>query len=647
VEKNGITFIPNNSLENSSQISDQENKKYSILILDDDPNFGEFLSIFLKLNGFIVDLVENPVQFWSILNHKAIDVIFLDYRLPGTNGIQILSDMADKKIRIPVLMMTGEGDERIAAQAIKKGAFDYLVKGDNYLPNLTGLIHKAIRVNQLQQSVEASMEKIRFQATMLRNMRDAVVVWDTNGIITFWNPSAEMLFGYSADEQTGKNVWEGYLNHFSPTLSAYDLMNTDNLETERLYTSPSEKNIWISSRITPIHLENDETKIIGYMDVSRNITTQIEEQKELKESRRFIQQILDTTPNFLFIYDILQMKCVFCNARSHEILGYSLEEKQIQGHSIPFDFVHPEDRSDLKNYFSAFTNMKEGEVREITFRMRDINRQWHFLDCYATPFLFDSENHPTQIIGTAQDVTERKQMEEKILQAQAYLAESTRLSAIGELASGVAHQISNPLTTIIAEAQMLMQQIEKDHPFSESISAIEKAGWRAQSVIKQLLEYSQPPSETIVPVDLNQTIMQGLTLVGDNLKNVGIELIVSLRDRIPKVHAVPQRLVHVWVYLLLHSFHLLKAQVDGKIKINSDYDHPNNQVIIEISDNNKIIQQDHINTLFEPVLLPTSSNMGTGMELSICREIVRQFGGQISAAWHENWTTIRVNLPGE
>ncbi len=155
MEKNGITFIPNNSLENSSQISDQENKKYSILILDDDPNFGEFLSIFLKLNGFIVDLVENPVQFWSILNHKAIDVIFLDYRLPGTNGIQILSDMADKKIRIPVLMMTGEGDERIAAQAIKKGAFDYLVKGDNYLPNLTGLIHKAIRVNQLQQSVEA------------------------------------------------------------------------------------------------------------------------------------------------------------------------------------------------------------------------------------------------------------------------------------------------------------------------------------------------------------------------------------------------------------------------------------------------------------------------------------------------------------
>ncbi len=75
---------------------------------------------------------------------------------------------------------------------------------------------------------------------------------------------------------------------------------------------------------------------------------------------------------------------------------------------------------------------------------------------------------------------------------QTRLAQSVRLAAIGELASGVAHLINNPLTTIIADAQIILQMLPPDHPARESAEAIEEAGWRAQRVVQLLLEFSQP-----------------------------------------------------------------------------------------------------------------------------------------------------------
>lgn len=214
------------------------NKAYAVLVFDDDGAYAEMLCTYLQIAGsFTVDLVDTLPQFWKHLADQPYDILFLDYKLQDTTGLDVLSELSKNNIRIPAVMMSGEGDERIATQAIKSGAVDYLVKGDDYLPGLPALIEKAVQVNTLKLSFEKSLDQIRYQATLLNNMRDAVVVWDMDGKITYWNPAAHILFGRSAEEQIGQPVQTAYLDSFQQKVRIPRPDETGGFEVEREYRS--------------------------------------------------------------------------------------------------------------------------------------------------------------------------------------------------------------------------------------------------------------------------------------------------------------------------------------------------------------------------------------------------------------------------
>ena len=103
---------------------------YQVIILDDDQKLGELLQDYLQNTGICnVTYVNEESDFWQCLTQQSFDIIFLDYKLPDTNGLEILARMGQAGLSIPTVMMTGEGSEHIAARAIQSGALDYLVKG--------------------------------------------------------------------------------------------------------------------------------------------------------------------------------------------------------------------------------------------------------------------------------------------------------------------------------------------------------------------------------------------------------------------------------------------------------------------------------------------------------------------------------------
>ena len=192
---------------------------FHVLIVEDDGDQSELVTEFLRVSGdFTVDTVYNLQNLWDILGKKTFDIILLDYRLPDGTGLEAISQIAARGHDIPVVMVSGQGDERVAAQAIQRGAVDYLVKNGDHLLTLPALIQKAVRAHKLQLSVKRSLEHIRYQALLLNNVRDAVVVWDTDGRITYWNPAAEVLFGMSNSDLVGKFVYDCYLDTFNPAV---------------------------------------------------------------------------------------------------------------------------------------------------------------------------------------------------------------------------------------------------------------------------------------------------------------------------------------------------------------------------------------------------------------------------------------------
>ena len=193
---------------------------YRVLIIDDDLAQAEMVSEFLKIAGYQqVDHTADLQSAWQRLNEQPYDIILLDYRLPDGTGLELLEQLSRHGRQIPVVMVTGQGNERIAVQAIQHGAADYLLKSGDYLVTLPALIHKTIQAYQLKLSIQHTQEQIRYQATLLDNVRDAIVVWDPSGQITYWNRAAEVLFGCTAQERLGQPVSNVYLFIFKPPIT--------------------------------------------------------------------------------------------------------------------------------------------------------------------------------------------------------------------------------------------------------------------------------------------------------------------------------------------------------------------------------------------------------------------------------------------
>ncbi|MBL8095473.1 MAG: PAS domain-containing protein, partial [Anaerolineales bacterium] len=376
---------------------------------------------------------------------------------------------------------------------------------------LPALVEKAVRNYQAIQAARHSLERVHYQAMLLDNVRDAIVVWNTAGNITYWSRSAEALFGRSAVECLGQKMASVYGSGFDPTVRSPESGGAQ-ADVERRYRMPGqERTIWVSSTVTAF--ADADGRISGYMDVCR-------------------------------------------------------------------------------------------------------------------------------------EITQRKQLETQFKVAQTQLAEATRLAAIGELASGVAHQISNPLTTIIAEAQLLLHQLSPKDENRDSAKAIEQAGWRAQRTIQRLLDFAKPAHGLDDDVSVNATIEHAIHLIGGHIESLGGVALSTELALVPPVRGSQRQLEDLWVNLLLMA---RDATADGRphqIYVRSRL--TGAEVQVEVNDNGALIPPSKLGSIFEPDFEGFDNGRGSGLELSLCREIVRQHRGRISVnSEAENGTTFTILLPTE
>jgi two-component system NtrC family sensor kinase len=742
-----------------------------VLIVDDDPNQAILVKDILRLNGdFDIHWVNCVQDLMQYLEKHRPDIILLDYRLPDGTGIEVLEDFHKRGNRIPVIIITGQGDERLAVRSLQLGAADYLIKGDDYVFSLPALIHKTIKSQKLQESIEETSEKNRYYALLLNNVRDAIVVWDTNGIITHWNPAAAKLFGHTLQEQLGQPVEENYLPYFTPQIIVPRGEATGGQEVSRLYKNEKERSVWVSSRVNALRDYGAGGRLIGFMDVSRDITSRVQAEEALRTERNFVATVLDTVGALVVVLDTAG-KIVRLNRAFEELTGYSgdelrgrvfweifiaaeevepfkasfysidksspkiscetqliirdgprrtiawsntailneknqaeffiatgidLTDKEIaeqalresearyravselvsdfvyalrvdksgkvkcdwvtdsfnQYHDFDlketdlrdawFNLIHPEDK---KTFLQMVKALKMGQSHVCELRLIGTDQKVYWVRNYARPIIDSKEGRLVRVYGAAEDITEKKQMEMQIQAAQVHLTNSARLAAIGELASGVAHHINNPLTAIIAETQILQQSLPDSHPAHESVDLIQKAGWRVQKAVQQLLDFSRPATSTLTSLSINDTVETALSLVGEHIQSFGIRLEIDLGEDLPYMRGNLRQLVDLWVNLLLLARDACGDGVQHKISLHTQKD-SRGMIVAEIGDDGETIPPEEMKTLFEPNFIKPVGGRGTGIELSICQEIIRQHFGVIEAtSCNGEGTLFRIAFP--
>ncbi|MDY6783509.1 MAG: PAS domain S-box protein [Cyanobacteriota bacterium] len=259
--------------------------------------------------------------------------------------------------------------------------------------------------DRLTRRVEQQQEQFR---AIAENSPDPIARLDCNLCCVYLNRAAEGVLSISREDALGKTYAEiGLFPEGQLTFTQILTAGTQKLaEFERLTSD--------GVRFYQVHLApeyNREGSAQFILCLARDITELKQTEAALQESQHFIQQIADSTPSILYLYDLIEQRNVYCNREITSLLGYQPDEIQPMGALFLTTLVHPEDRDRVADYLRRFHGARDNEIFELEYRLRDVGGCWRWFLSRNTLFLKRADGRPQQILGMLTDITAHKKTE--------------------------------------------------------------------------------------------------------------------------------------------------------------------------------------------------------------------------------------------
>ena len=217
------------------------------------------------------------------------------------------------------------------------------------------------------------------------------------------------------------------------------------------------------------------------------------------------------------------------------------------------------------------------------------------------------------------DVTDREELERRLVQAD-------KLSSIGLLAAGVAHEVNTPLAVISTYAQMLAKQISGDAQKAPLLEKIARQTFRASEIVNSLLNFSRTSPTELVPLDLNKIVRETLTLVEHQFTAAGIHVELSLAEALPRIRGNSGKLQQVFLNLFLNARDAMES--GGRLTVSTTGGR-DRLVRLTVKDSGTGIAPENLAKIFDPFFTTKGARKGTGLGLSVSYGIIREHGGEI------------------
>ena len=346
-------------------------------------------------------------------------------------------------------------------------------------------------------------------------------------------------------------------------------------------------------------------------------------QKELIEARNFLESIIDKAGDAISVVD-LEGKIIYWNEGAEKIYGYRREE--VLGRR-PLDFLFPQDEilktREEKRFHALMAPVWKGEVVSNV----EVKRQTKGgRDITVSVTLSPLKDASGKIIGSSRickDITQMKKAEEKLLL-------SERLSSMGELIAGVAHEIRNPLAGIKINTQVFARR--KDCPAMErqlldsTLEGIEKI----QKIVEDMLDYAKPRAAEYKREELNAIVEKSMDVLHVQLKNAAIAAKFERGKDLPQIKIDRHQIQQVLINIMLNAIHAMDK--GGELTVQT-FITDGGRVGIEVKDTGVGIPAAHLKKIFDPFF--TTKSRGTGLGLSISQKLLENHGAQIDVASEE------------
>ncbi|MDX9785789.1 MAG: PAS domain S-box protein [Desulfobacterales bacterium] len=377
---------------------------------------------------------------------------------------------------------------------------------------------------------------------------------------------------------------------------------------------------WIT-RTTPI--TDDNGKIVAAMEISLDISDQKQLEMALDKSEKKYHAIFNNIPNPVFVLSMDSLKIIDCNKSVEAVYGYT--EKEILGVSFLTLFPAADREAiSLRIYAS-----------EAIDRVKNIHKA-------GTPLIVNIRISPSEYSGqkvflvTSSDITKRLEVEQQLIQA-------GKMATLGEMATGIAHELNQPLSVIKTVSSFCMDKLEKQETIAPEILATmltktDKNVDRATRIITHMRQFARKSEMKMEKVQINEVIRNAVDIFSQQLKVKGIKLVCDTEKVVPKILADPDRLEQVFINLLVNARDAIEEkwalqgrppEEESQITIFTRV--ANGKVTVDVRDTGMGIPPPILEKIFEPFFTTKEVGKGTGLGLSISYGIVKECGGSITA----------------
>lgn len=515
------------------------------------------------------------------------------------------------------------------------------------------VMHDITAIRQTEQMLQKVNENLY---RTLYSIGDGIIATDADGRITRMNKVAEELTGWEQDLAIGSHF--NQVVHLRESNGGQALCSLDTVlrsgsntrsEMREVFSRTNQRRT-VSENGAPIRNADDE--LTGGVVVFRDITAQLQLQREFRENQRILSLVLDHAPVGVGAFT-RGGAFIYANPMLCEMVDYSAIELRRMRFS---PLVHPDD---LSRHAREFRRLMQGFGRE-SFEVRYIRRNGEERHAVLRGggVKSDSQSRPDFVVVIVQDVTEIKRAAQESLKKEQLLIQAEKLAALGELSAGMAHEINQPLTGISMAADNLQFLASGQIPgkaisgayVADKTAHIHDYVDRIRSIIEHVRTFSREQlHEQQEPFDPLDAVRNALSLVTSQYRGHGIDVQLDLNAVLPAAGNM-YRLEQVVLNLLTNA---KDAVLEQRSKSASGFRplitvgcYPSKVgCSIRISDNGTGISPDQLQQIFHPFYTTKSVDKGTGLGLSVAYGIIQEMGGDIIFTSElEHGTTAEIRL---
>lgn len=386
-------------------------------------------------------------------------------------------------------------------------------------------------------------------------------------------------------------------------------------------------------RTSPIKDASGE--IVAAMEISLDISQRRQLEVDLRRSEKKYHAIFSNIPNPVFVLDVDSLEIIDCNQSVTAVYGFPVEE--ITGRSF-MTLFHPDERDHYA--FKLVTCSVINQARHLDRQGKGL-----FVNIRISPSEYSGRK---VLLVTTSDITKRLEAEQQLIQA-------SKMATLGEMATGVAHEINQPLSVIKTVSSFFMKKITAREAIDPStlntmLSKVDGNVDRAAKIINHMRQFARKSDMELLPVQVNDVLKSAFEIFSQQLKVRGIQVVWEIDESLPRIHADPSRLEQVFINLLLNARDAIEArwgdrpagddEKEKTIRLWTSSD--TGMVICRICDTGMGIPENIVEKIFEPFFTTKEVGKGTGLGLSISYGIVKECGGTIEATPNEPHGTCFV-----